>query len=55
MEMGGITFGAEFHERRMHVLVDGAAHFEREIRDQLLSRCADFGVEDGCAQLDELS
>jgi hypothetical protein len=34
--MGGITFGAKLHERRVHVLVDRATHFERD-KDRMLS------------------
>lgn len=30
IEMDGITFGAKLHERRVHVLIDGAAHFKQD-------------------------
>jgi hypothetical protein len=29
MEMGGITFGAKFHECRVDVLIDRSAHFDQ--------------------------
>lgn len=42
IEMSGITFGAKFHERRVHVLIDRSTHFERKTDSESgLSRSID--------------